>query len=234
MKKVRLFFIQSLITTFVCCVFYGCEKSSEIIPIYKISQVAKCERDSVKTYMSHNGLGSVSEYNLYISDLFVCKANVNHVPSGIVCSIRGIEYSIKWDATIGGSRAASVTATFENKLHHRVEYFYDSEGRLKMALVEVPGEADLRWIHYVYKESSIVIDDAGLDYEIRLSSEENTGFVCNVLDYSNAFYTSNYVINPDLYFLNIYGKPIEYLPYGQAVSRSNNNIIRVGKYYYEY
>ena len=70
-------------------------------------------------------------------------------------------------------------------------------------------------------------------YEIQLGSEENTGHVYNVLGYAGAPLTTQYVFNPELYFLNIYGKPVDLLPQGMEVSRSGNSM-RIGQHYYEY
>jgi hypothetical protein len=73
----------------------------------------------------------------------------------------------------------------------------------------------------------------GRQYSIDLSNEENTGYVCNVFGYVNAPLTNQYVINPDLYFLNIYGKPIDKLPGGHEIVRSGKTL-RVGTHIYEY
>ena len=222
---------------FVCFVFISCEKSSIEVPVYNFSQIVMHGRDSFQTFMSYNEEGALTEFNFYTYSSFMYKTNVKYTPNGLLCSINGIDYSVKWDAIKGASRASSVTATIDGATYYKVEYSYDSEGRLALAAVGYAGSynGEITYVSYKYNESSILINDSGTIYEIMLSAEDNTGYVCNVLDFANSYHTSNFIINPDLYYLNIYGTPVMKLPSGYSVSRNNNNKISgVGKYFYGY
>lgn len=234
MKKVCLFFTKSLFAVaLTCVVFVGCDEGSLEIPSYQFSHVSKCERDSVKTLMTYGSKG-LSEYNMYVYDNLVCKTNVSYSSSRISCTIHGVSYDIQLANTKGGARAESVMATVNKARLYSILYRYDTEGRLVQADIE--GVADnVVYTHYKYDGNTIIIDDVGTEYRINLSSEDNIGYVCNVLDYADAPYTSKYVINPDLYFLNIYGTPVSKLPYGHdVVFCDGKKLSRVGKYYYEY
>jgi hypothetical protein len=232
MKKINLLFIKSLLVAIVCVVFIGCDESSIEIPYYPLSQVSKCERDSVKTLMTYGNQG-VSEYSLFVYDALVSKANVKYSSSNIHCILKGISYDMQLANTTGGTRVEKVSATLGGVQLYIVLYFYDESGRLKEARIEGVNTNPVI-TRYKYEENAIIINDVGTEYRIDLSSEDNVGYVCNVLDYANAPYTSNYVINPDLYFLNIYGTPVSKLPYGHEVSFNQGKLSRVGKYYYEY
>lgn len=234
MKKVGLFLTKSMFAAMVCTVFVGCDESSLEIPYYEFSHVSKCERDSVKMLMTYGSQG-LSEYSLYVNDDPVCQSIVRYSSSKIFCTIQDVSYDIQLANTRGGTRIESVLATVDKARLYNVVYRYDTEGRLVQADIE--GVADeVVYTRYWYEENAIRIDDVGTEYRIDLSSDRNLGYVCNVLDYAGAPYTSKYVINPDLYFLNIYGTPIERLPYGFEIERCNNNqkLSRVGKYFYEY
>lgn len=234
MKKVHLFFIKGLFVAFACVMFVGCDEGSLEIPNYQFSRVSKCERDSVKTLMTYGSKG-LSEYSLLVNDALVCKASVGYSSSKIFCTINGISYDIQLSNTKGGARTEGVLATVNGARLYNTQYWYDGAGRLIKACIEGVGPQPV-YTHYKYEEGCVVIDDVGTEYRINLSLEDNLGYVCNVLDYADAPYTSNYVINPDLYFLNIYGTPVAQLPYGHEIERCNNNLnlSRVGKYSYEY
>ena len=233
MKKVQMFFVKSLMMAVAGFMVVSCDDSSPEVPSFKISPIAKYEKDSKATYLFYHE-GRITELRSYVDGTLVSSSYVNYNPSGITCSVKGIDYSIKWDATLGGARATSVEARIGGALYYRVEYLaYDAEGRLVLASIEREGGP--YYVSYKYNESSVVIDEGSFgQYEIPLSSEENVGNVCNVLDYANAPNTSEYVINPDLYYLNIYGAPVKYLPSGHRVERSDGNLSQVGEYFYEY
>ncbi|MDR2914323.1 MAG: hypothetical protein LBV74_05775 [Tannerella sp.] len=232
MKKINLFFMKSLLMAFACVMFAGCDESSLELPYYPLAQVSMCERDSVKTLMTYGGQG-VSEYSLLEHGSLICTANVRYSASNIHCTIKGISYDIKLANTKGACRVEEVLAKINGAQLYRVLYFYDESGRLKQASIEGVSTQQV-YTHYTYEGNTIIIDDVGIEYKIELSSEDNTGNVCNVLDYADAPYTSNYVINPDLYFLNIYGTPVSKLPRGHEVAFNKEKLSRVGKYYYEY
>jgi len=190
--------------------------------------------------MVYNG-DMLQELNLYINDKLRSESKIEYLLTTIRCEVNGITYEIFLDNTRGGARAKEVTARVNGALLNNVEYFYDDQNRIEKACYERLGGVDdggpkIRWIIYTYNGNDIIeVDDAGTNYTLNLSSEENTGSVCNVLDFSGAPISTQYIINPDLYYLNIYGKPVGYLPQGQTIERnSSNNLTRVGKYRYEY
>jgi len=237
MSKVHLFFTRSLCLFIISLIIVSCNEASEPIPYVPIAKVSGYEKDSVRAHMRYGNLG-LSTYDMYINDSHVSSSDVKYSPGSIYCVINGIAYSIKLSNSRGGVRAESVNATTtEGSRLFYVEYWYDSLGRLDMARVDGVAEKPA-YCHYSYEANSIIIDDFGTEYKLDLSSEENIGYVCNVIDYSGAPLTSTYIINPNLYFLNIYGTPSEKLPKGHTVTRSgsgdNMRLSRVGRYYYEY
>lgn len=237
MKKLSLFFIESLFTVFVCAVFYGChEETTEAVPPYTITKVSKCERDNIEMYMWYNSMG-LSDYKLYENGVLISSSTVNYKPGIIKCSIRGINYEIFLANTKGGFRIETLKASDGNTVLYTVDYSFDKDNRLEKALISGsllgnPGKPESVWVTYKYEGNKITVSDGG---SVELSTEENVGNVCNVLDFAGSPNTSTYVINPDLYFLKIYGTPISKLPRDQEVSYTDNNqLSRVGKYYYEY
>ena len=236
MKKMYLFCVRSLFVALVSVVLTGCGEQSLEIPYFKFANVSKYERDSIKTIVSYDR-ERVSEYNMYVSDSLVRKISVIYSLGSIHCVTDDVAYEISLSNTRGGMRAESINVTTVNgnaRLYY-IEYEYDDEGRLWRARLDGVDTHPI-YNHYRYEGNTIIIDDAGTEYRVELSSEKNLGYVCNVLDYANAPITSKYIINPDLYFLNIYGAPVDRLPYGYDVTYTNNssNLSRVGKYYYEY
>jgi hypothetical protein len=229
MKKIELFFMKSLVMAFVVFFIVSCDEKGLEIPVYEMLPVSRYERDTLKTLIEYDN-GRIVRYKLYIRDAPVSETTVAYKPSGIYCSLNGIDYEIQLDNTIGGSRVEHLYAHIGGKLYYDVRYRYDDEGRLSSA--EINAQGGPYYTSYKYKESSVEIGDDGA-HEIPLGSEVNTGHIFNVLDYVNAPRTSKYVINPDLYFLNIYGKPVGKLPIGSVIERSGNTL-RVGKHYYEY
>lgn len=113
------------------------------------------------------------------------------------------------------------------KLESIVRYRYQKSGYLNYVILERPGEQPMN-IYFKYPkadgsggngdcptvEGGIIIEEAGRQYKINLAMQklENKHYVCNVLRYGNAPLTNKYVINPDLYYMGIYGVPIKYLP----------------------
>ena len=232
----RVFFMRGVLIVFSCLILIGCDESSLEIPFFEFSRVTACERDELKTYMTHGEQG-ISEYSVFIEGSFVSKGSVRRTGGSISCTINDIVYDIKLSNTRGGLRAESVRASNKSGARlYTVEYWYNEENyRLRMARIDGVESMPI-YTHYEYTNDSVVIDDVGTEYVLALSSEANLGYVCNVLDFSGAPYTTKYVINPDLYFLNIYGVPVEYLPYGQMVTYSNDrkSLMSVGKYSCEY
>ena len=235
MKSMRLLFTKGLLVLFAGVVFMSCEEASLEIPYYHFSKVTKYEKDSLRTHIAYGDKG-LSEYKVYINDIHTYTSSVRHSPGKIYCVIDGVAYDIQLSNTKGGTRAESVRAINEHngaRLYY-VEYEYNEQGRLWRARIDGVQDTPV-FVHYWYENNSVVIDDVGKEYRVELSTEKNKGYVCNVMDYSNATYTCKYVVNPHLYFLNIYGAPIETLPSGRDVEYdSNDNLSRVGNYYYEY
>lgn len=234
MKKIHLLFMRGLFLALVSIVFVGCDEGSLEIPYYQFSKVSKCERDSVKTLMRYGNWG-LSSYEVHVHNNPVSVAQVNYATSSIYCTINDINYNIHLDNTRGGIRAECIQASKGGSELYSIEYSYDEFSRISLAKIQGLGDAVI-YASYQYQDNAVLINDAGVPYRIELSSEKNIGYVCNVLDFTDAPYTSNYVINPDLYYLNIYGAPIEWLPAGYDVAfcENNTNIVKVGKYSYDY
>jgi hypothetical protein len=219
---------------FVGMMFVGCDEGSLEIPYYQFSKISKCERDSIKTLMQYGDRG-LSRFEVLVHDNQVSVSYVSYTTSAIHCTIRDISYNIHLDNTRGGTRAEFVQANKGNSELYSIEYTYDDLSRLSLAKIQGVGEAVV-YVSYQYEDKAVVINDAGTRFRIELSSGKNVGYVCNVLDFADAYYTSKYVIHPDLYYLNIYGAPVEWLPSGHEVTFCENNtdIAQVGKYFYEY
>lgn len=222
---------------FVCFFIISCDESGPEIPVYDMSFVSKYERGETTTLMFHDNR-KITGYEVYQgkspNDLLIYKADVIYKTGSIHCTLDGINYMVQFDNTTGGSRVRELSASIENALYYKVVYFYDDQGRLSSTEINVAHEGgnNIYYTRYEYSESSIKIMDDGI-YEIPLGDEENTGYVFNVLGHAEAPLTSKYVFNPELYFLNIYGKPVEKLPLGATITRSANSM-RIGQHYYEY
>jgi hypothetical protein len=233
MKKVELFFIKSLLVVFVCFSVIACNESSERVSFYYMAPVSKYEKETMRTDMYHDGR-NVNEYNLFIEDSLTCKANVAYRADGIICRLNDIHYHIQPDNVLGATRVRMIIATKPDGLYHETEYYYDANERLGHAVISAPGVPGSPFhVYFVYYDSHIVIQEPGGEYRIDLCDEENTGYVCNVLSFAEAPLTSQYIINPDLYFLNIYGRPVDKLPNGHEIVRSEKTL-RVGKHSYKY
>jgi hypothetical protein len=233
MKKIELFFIKSLIVAVVFLSVTACNEMSEKISFYEMSPVSVFEREALRTVMYHNGR-TVSKFELYEDNTLTCIANVSYRADGIICTLNGIQYHIQPDNVLGATRAKIITAHKGSGFYFETEYFYINE-RLAYAEVNAPEvpESPFR-VNFFYDDSLITIQEVGgRQYSTALCNEKNTGYACNVFEYVNAPLTNQYVINPDLYFLNIYGKPIDKLPDGHVIMRSGKTL-RVGTHIYEY
>jgi len=244
MRKLRFYFIVELLTVFICAVFFGCDEGTLDISYFPFAKVSKCERDSIKTVISYNNYSDVSGYDYYVNDVIVSRSNVRYTPSMIYCTLDGLDYEIQLSIQKGVYRIEELDAKQTVDGHvvevFKVRYTFDDENRLMLAHVSGsdlvdPNDPHTVWVLYKYEDNRIVIHEEGNQYIVELSAADNLGYVCNVLDFAGSPHTSKYVINPDLYFLNVFGAPILKLPKDQQVSYSSNNqLLRVGKYAYEY
>ena len=236
MKKLSLLMIKSLLMVITGVMFMSCEEESLPVTYYPISKVSRLERDSIVTLMIYGNSG-LSEYNMYINNALAYKGSVWYTPSSIKCLMDGIQYDFQLANTKGVSRVESLTASRGNAKLYNVQYWFeDPEGRVSLARVDGI-EGIPAYISYKYEGNKIFIKERALDFTIELSSDDNLGYVCNVMDFAQgAYLTSQYVFNSDFYFLNIFGTPINKLPLGQEfeVSEDNQRLLRVGKFSYEY
>ncbi len=235
MKKFNLL-IKSLLALFTFVLLCSCEEKVPYIPVYPMSKVTVLERDSIKTFMSYVN-SRVNEYKLFVNDRQVSGATVFYFVNRIHCTINGIRYDIELDNTSGGIRAKQVVASINGTPMYSVYYqSYDkTDGRLTLARVDGVN-SESTYVTIKYEGDQISVFHNGIYHYIDLSPTENIGNVCNVLDFAGSSLVSNYLINPDLYFLNIYGAPINKLPAGQEIVLSDDNqrVLKVGKYTYEY
>lgn len=232
MKKVELFLIKSLIMAFVCFSVIACDEASERVSYYDMFPISRFENETARTVMYHNER-NVTEFQLYEDESPICTAKVFYKADGIFCTLNDIQYHIQPDNVLGATRARMITANKGNRLYYETEYFYINE-RLAYAKVSAPGVPESPFqINFLYNDSHVIIQELGIDYIIELCDEDNTGYACNVLGYAETPLASQYVIDPNLYFLNIYGRPVEKLPGGSKIVRSGKTL-RVGKYFYEY
>lgn len=222
------------------CILFACGKDRILdLPSIDIDKVSKCERDSIMMLMSY-GKEGVASYQLFVNGVAKSIEYVRYKPGVIICSINGINYNIELFNSKGSSRVERIEARDGKSKLYDVRYWFDDENRLSMALVGGANGYDKPVVTtYKYEGNTITIWDGQKHHKLELSSNDNLGYVCNVLDFAGEYITSNYVIHPDLYFLNIYGMPIGKLPVlpdGQEVAYTNDHqkIIRIGKYSYEY
>ena len=234
MKNLNLSLFKSVVVVIVCNLLTGCEDPLPVLPIYDLAKVTKCERDSITTRIAYNQNG-VWEYTYYVYDSKKSQVGVQYTTGIIKCSINGLDYEIILSNTKGGVVVEELMAKRGNALEYAVQYWYDKENRLKIAHIS-GGEAMSVYTNYFYEGNRVIVEEGGHHHPIELSSADNLGNVCNVLDFAGASLTSKYVMNADLYFLNIYGAPITKLPQGQEVeyTEDNQKLSRVGKYRYEY
>ena len=238
MKKLNLLLIKSLLTVFAGVLLLSCGEESLPVAFYPISKVSRLERDSVVTLMKYGNAG-LSEYNMYIHNSLAYKGDVWYTPSSVKCLMNGIQYDFQLANTKGVSRVESLTASMGNAKLYSVQYYFEEpEGRITGARIDGVEDKPC-YVKYKYVGNRVIIEERGwAPYEIELSSIDNLGYVCNVLDFAGAEYSSKYVINSDFYFLNIYGTPIKNLPQLPQdeieISEDNQRLLRVGKYSYDY
>ncbi|MDO4704568.1 hypothetical protein [Tannerella sp.] len=137
----------------------------------------------------------------------------------------------------------------DGNLYVQLKYHYDGGGYLSR--VEVLNKRSVVYFRYNYLNAenrsnsvTIIEEPEGRYYTVRLSSRkiENKGYICNVLRYAGAPLTNEAIINPDLYYLGIYGTPVKYLPdvpiesgsYRDAKGDVHGVYSRVGHYQYFY
>ncbi|MDR0349722.1 MAG: hypothetical protein LBH90_09570 [Tannerella sp.] len=116
----------------------------------------------------------------------------------------------------------------KGKLESIARYrYFKSTGYLNYVILERAGKEPVT-IYFKYPKDGdsgeygdyptvgggIIIIEGDNHYKINLAIQkiENKGYVCNVLQYANAPLTNKYIINPDLYYMGVYGVPIKYLP----------------------
>lgn len=234
MKKLSLFLIKNLCAVLACMAF-SCGEKLEEVPVNTISQISTFEKESVRLHFTYAN-SRISGFDKIIDDI-AYRTNVYYDrPGQIHCEINGIEYEIQFANTRGGYRAETVTASRNHGSLYSVEYEYDKQGRIAQARIDGVGNIPY-YVKIKYEANSIEVNDASTIHRIELSSVDNAGKVCNVLDYAGGHYTSNYVINPDLYFLNIYGVSIDklpLLPQEEIEYDSNQRLTRVGNCYFTY
>ena len=234
MKKLSLFLVKSLMAVFVGTTIISCNgEHVERIESYPISKITMFERNSIQTYLTYQS-NEVYEYNLYENGVHFSSARVTYTPSKIHCTIDGIRYDIQLSNTIGAYRAETVTASQGGSMIYFVEYKYDNQGRMVKARLDGRERYSV-FTEFTYEANAIVIDDGGYPFRLELSSSDNIGNVCNVIDMATTPYVST-IINPYLYYLNIYGKPINKLPQGYEIELSEDGLklSSIGKYYFEY
>ena len=240
MKKFNLLLIISLLG-FSMGIFFACggEKTLDL-PSYEIVQVSKYLRDdSITMKMSYNKQG-LSAYELLIHGVSKGISNIRYKPGSIICSLNGIDYTIELFNSKGSSRVEKIEARVGKSKLYDVQYWFDDENRLSMAQIGGANGYDKPvFTTYKYEGNTITIWDGQTHHRLTLSANDNLGYVCNVLDFAGENLTSNYVIHPDLYFLNIYGAPIgklPELPAGQSITYSDDQLklLSVGKYSYDY
>ncbi|MDR2120021.1 MAG: hypothetical protein LBP64_04005 [Tannerella sp.] len=151
--------------------------------------------------------------------------------------------------------AEDVTTHEYGRLVSKVSYGYNPAGYLSVARIERPGQTPVM-VYYNYPDlqnptgsGEIVIEEhpEAAVYRIPLATvddngtpkkQENDAYICNVLSYGNSSMTNEYVINPDLYYLGLYGVPFKYLPDVMIEKSvrplSATSLVRVGnsRYYY--
>ncbi|MDR1600805.1 MAG: hypothetical protein LBS42_00030 [Tannerella sp.] len=150
--------------------------------------------------------------------------------------------------------AENVTTYEYGRLQSKIDYGYNASGYLSTARIERPGQVPVT-VYYKYPDmqnpastAEILIEEhpGPTVYHIPLATvnstgepakQENEAYVCNVLRYGKSPITNEYVINPDLYYLGLYGAPFKYLPdemIEKNIRQTVVTILRVGngRYYY--
>jgi hypothetical protein len=165
----------------------------------------------------------------------------------VVYSYRGLSIEV----VLNDNYFAESATTHENGLlRSKVDYHYTPEGYLSEVRIERPGQTPAM-VYYRYpvgNATEIYIEEhpGPTVYRIPLATvnnngeqekQENAAFVCNVLWYGKSPMTNEYVINPDLYYIGLYGIPFKYLPdetIEKSMRQTEETIVRVGngRYYY--
>jgi hypothetical protein len=238
MRKFQETVVKIVFIFFVAGVLSGCKENVEKLPFITFEKVTEFTRDSYRTVLEYGDqYGRMSLIQFQEGDYVKSREGILYTSQGMNCYIDTLLYEVKLASTIGGSRAFSVSTYKEGGVFYYVEYQFDISGKLFLAKIIIPSTGSEEWISYKYTDDNLEINEGGIIYNVPLSTEENTGYVCNVYAFSEAPLTNKYVIHPELYFLNIYGMPIKNLPADQIVQRvgsNDNRISRVGKYYYKY
>jgi len=224
---------------------FACKETVPVAGIYPISHVSIVERDGEKIYYSwgDNGVSHIRVLNL--SGAEIASSSISYLKDGMSCSMFGVNYKFFFDNTSGGLRVTKLEAMKGGALFYSVDYGYDEQGRIGMALLEKSGESegdgDTR-IDIYYHSDKVEVSDNGINggfFTIPLSSEDNTGNVCNVVDFSGSQRTSEYIFNYYFYYMNIFGKPVDKLPAVDEIVRedadnASSKLLKVGKYSYSY
>jgi hypothetical protein len=170
--------------------------------------------------------------------------------SAISYSYKGLKTEV---VTNDNQHAETVINTYgDGRMHSQLSYTYNSAGYLTYVRIERPGQ-EAATVAYKYPDllnptdsDKIIIEEyPGLVYHIPLAVNKNVpgklkneSYICNVLREGKAPLTNEYVINPDLYYLGIYGTPYKYLPDETIESviggGQQTSLFRVGniRYYY--
>jgi len=138
-----------------------------------------------------------------------------------------------------------------DRLVAQLNYSYDYAGYVSK--VEIPNMEAKILFKYHYRDQSNYANSVSITeirktdtvtYTMQLAPGKlrNTGFVCNVLRCVGAPLTNQYVLNPDLYYLGIYGTPVKLLPdaiierniYRDGEGDLHSVYSRVGSDYYFY
>jgi len=138
-----------------------------------------------------------------------------------------------------------------DRLVAQLSYSYDYAGYVSR--IEIPNlQATIRFKYHYRDQSnyanSITITEVQRTdtstYTLRLAPEKlrYTGHGCNVLRAVGAPLTNQYALNPDLYYLGIYGTPVKLLPdaiierniYRDGEGDLHSVYSRVGSDYYFY
>jgi hypothetical protein len=229
----------------IACLFIflsiaGCEESVTPIP----------NHINLKEELAKVGVKGFAIDTVYTEFSFYNNERIDALRKGVVADTEDDFAEVRWDANSprieynGGSTITythnglrsritrdnyGFISTVENRigsgnLHSKVDYKYHPTGYLNYVVLERPGLSP-EYITFVYPDQNggITIKEAGLSYSISLQSDtENIGYVCNVLRYANAPLTNTYVIDPDLYYLGLYGMPIRSLPNEEIRSGKNS------------
>ncbi|MDR3309391.1 MAG: hypothetical protein LBS80_05505 [Tannerella sp.] len=233
-KKTVCFFRNLAAAALFGTLLGSCNEESPEIPVYDMVRLSEYQMDTLRTVFNYNQNG-LTGFDHYEDGILKEHAYLEYRATNICYVSAGITHTLEFFPSKGGLRVQYDRATIGDAELYYLEYQYDAEGRLHQAYYAATRTAPL-WVIFTYTgDNSIEIDEQGQKYTISLSSEDNTGYVCNVLGFPETAYTSRYIINPDLYYLGIYGKPVGKLPANQAVRRnSNSGLAGVGKYSYTY